>query len=406
MTKQDYLYPIRNFVRRIVFFEVICIGVFALIFYISSFLDIKKEWIKPYLTSENRELGASLLSYFKDGSIAFLHPGYLLLITLLVPLVVIEIRYMYWKNNKIKVLGKPALIAKLLPPISVKTLFWKYFWIRNFILLITLSLAQPIFGTEKVAQKSKNGELIIALDISNSMNVKDLNPTESRLEIAKRAIIQLINTLKGEKIGICVFAGNAYIQLPLTNDYDAAKMYVIEIETDMVSKQGTNISGALITSSTMFSKLKATRAIILVSDGESHTGSISSVIEPLKGIQLAILGIGSTQGGNIPNDPKNSAFGFKTDSQGKKIISKINTAMLASIAQQTNAYASITTQNYPDLEKLKIAIEKFQSTSQETGKVEIDVKNNPYPFTLLLALISLLSYLYISEKNTQNTKDA
>ena len=80
--------------------------------------------------------------------------------------------------------------------------------------------------------------------------------------------------------------------------------------------------------------------------------------------------------------------------------------MLASIAQQTNAYASITTQNYPDLEKLKIAIEKFQSTSQETGKVEIDVKNNPYPFTLLLALISLLSYLYISEKNTQNTKDA
>ena len=150
MTKQDYLYPIRNFVRRIVFFEVICIGVFALIFYIFSFLDIKKEWIKPYLTSENRELGASLLSYFKDGSIAFLHPGYLLLIMLLVPLVVIEIRYMYWKNNKIKVLGKPALIAKLLPPISVKTLFWKYFWIRNFILLITpVSSRKSLLFSEK-----------------------------------------------------------------------------------------------------------------------------------------------------------------------------------------------------------------------------------------------------------------
>jgi Ca-activated chloride channel family protein len=105
------------------------------------------------------------------------------------------------------------------------------------------------------------------------MNAKDIENT-SRLEVAKRGLSQLVNQLKGERIGMCVFAGTAFVQLPLTNDYHAAKLFVQEIETDMISAQGTNISSALTTANKMFTKLKTSKGILLVTDGEDHENRI------------------------------------------------------------------------------------------------------------------------------------
>ena len=130
-----------------------------------------------------------------------------------------------------------------------------------------LAMALPTFGTKKEQSAIDKLELVICLDISSSMNTKDISKTISRLNISKRAINQLINKLNGERIGVCLFANNAFVQLPITNDYAAAKMFVKSIETSMISDQGTNINAALQMSMKMFSKEKITRCSVAASGG-------------------------------------------------------------------------------------------------------------------------------------------
>ena len=135
----------------------------------------------------------------------------------------------------------------LFKPVSTKKALLRFIFLRNIVAFLILALANPLLGKMKQNTKADNLELVICLDISNSMNAKDIENT-SRLEVAKRGLSQLVNQLKGERIGMCVFAGTAFVQLPLTNDYHAAKLFTQEIETDMISAQGTNISSALTNS--------------------------------------------------------------------------------------------------------------------------------------------------------------
>jgi Ca-activated chloride channel family protein len=309
---------------------------------------------------------------------------------------------MRWKNKKINALGSLQTQSILLPEIHVKALFWKYFWLRNTLFFFAFALAQPIFGEGKVTTTGRNAEILIALDISNSMNVRDINPTESRLSIAKRSLIQLINSLRGEKIGICVFAGNAYVQLPLTGDYDAAKMYVNEIETDMVSEQGTNIGEALLNAARMYSKAKNSKLLLLVTDGENHEGGIDESLKILKDnqVQLAILGLGTKQGGYVPNDPYKPEFGYKILENGKKVVSKLNPKMLAEIAQKANGFAITSASSFPDLENIVNQIRNLKTGESEVSDVE--VKQNWYQIPLLMGILSLLLYFGIGKKWKEN----
>ena len=364
MSKEYFSYPIQKIVRKIVLFELFFLVLLAVISGTVFFLLEQKELVSTLVSNETKESIKSSLNDYRGVSFQFLQPHYFWFLTLILVSFGVEVYLMKWKNRKISKLGDISVLASFLPKVNPIQVFWKYFWWRNSLFFIVIALTQPVFGTKKVATSLKNTELIIALDISNSMNVKDLSPDDTRLTIAKRAVIQLINNLNGEKVGICVFAGNAYVQLPLTADYNAVKMYVNEIETDMVSVQGTNISEAITTSVGMFSLLKNTKAIVLVTDGESHEGNSETSIALLKqkGVVLSVLGIGSKQGGYIPQDVTKPEFGYKIDSNGKKVISKMNPNLIRELAVKANGFASVTKSCFPNLESLLDQINRFQSS--------------------------------------------
>ncbi len=404
MNKSKHTYPITQLVKKILLFEGVFIAVCLVLGAAIKALDFKKAWAKELVPDSMQEGAKDFAQNYVTQSLdfSFLHPAYLFILLLIPVFFGIEWGFMRWKNKKINALGSLQTQAILLPEIHVKALFWKYFWLRNTLFFFAFTLAQPIFGEGKVTTTGRNAEILIALDISNSMNVRDINPTESRLSIAKRSLIQLINSLRGEKIGICVFAGNAYVQLPLTGDYDAAKMYVNEIETDMVSEQGTNIGEALLNSARMYSKAKNSKLLLLVTDGENHEGGIDESVQILNEnkVQLAILGLGTKQGGYVPNDPYKPEFGYKILENGKKVVSKLNPKMLAEIAQKANGFAITSASSFPDLENIVNQIRNLKTGESEVSDVE--VKQNWYQIPLFFGILSLLLYFGIGKKWKEN----
>ena len=400
MNKSKHIYPIAQLVKKILLFEGVFIAVCLVLGAAIKALDFKKAWAKEFVPDSMQEGAKDFAQNYVTQSLdfSFLHPVFLFILLLIPVFFGIEWGFMRWKNKKINALGSLQTQAILLPEIHVKALFWKYFWLRNTLVFFAFALAQPIFGEGKVTTTGRNAEILIALDISNSMNVRDINPTESRLSIAKRSLIQLINSLRGEKIGICVFAGNAYVQLPLTGDYEAAKMYVNEIETDMVSEQGTNIGEALLNATRMYSKAKNSKLLLLVTDGENHEGGIDGSVQILKEnkVQLAILGLGTKQGGYVPNDPYKPEFGYKILENGKKVVSKLNPKMLISIAQKANGFAVTSASSFPDLENIVNQIRNLKTEESEVSDVE--VKQNWYQIPLFLGMLSLLFYMGLFKK--------
>lgn len=279
-------------------------------------------------------------------------------------------------------------------PIRTNKSFLSYFLFRNAVVFLIIAMAQPAFGTKKVAGTIQSMELVICLDISNSMNTKDVDSKISRLGIAKRAINELINKLGGEKIGISIFANDAFTQLPLTLDYYAAKMYVNDIETKMISSQGTNIKNALENSYSMFSEnKKMSKAIILVTDGENHDENPKEILDKIKteGIQLAVLGIGTKNGGLVPLDPDFPEKGYRKNALGVSVQSKLNTSFISQIASDGGGISIINDNGYPDLRTLLKKI--TQMKREKTEGLEFDVKEQRYQLPLAISLICFLAYL-------------
>ena len=222
------------------------------------------------------------------------------------------------------------------------------------------------------------------------MNAKDISGNVSRLEVAKRSINELINKLSGERIGVAIFAENAYVQLPITNDYGTAKMFINEIQTDMVSNQGTNIKGALETAFEMFSPDKTSKAVLLITDGENHLEDPDAIIQEMKenDISVSVIGVGSENGGLVPEDPNRPELGNKMDEKGSPVQSKLNVQMIKNIANLSGGVALLTSEPFPDISAILTEINQMKS-----GKVrdlQLDVKNNLYHIPLLLTLIFVI----------------
>ncbi len=334
---------------------------------------------------------------FDKGQLGFKFAEKLYFLFLLVPLLVCIIWFIYWKNKKLSLLGNPNTLKSLLKPINSTHFFLTFFFFRNALVFTIISMAQPVFGTKKVSGTRETIELVLAIDVSNSMNTKDIDSQTSRLEIVKRAMVQLLNNLHGEKIGISIFAGGAYLQLPITGDYDAAKMYVNEIESNMVSNQGTDIAGAMEISQQMFSKDKTSKAMLIVTDGENHEGGIDEQIALLKEskIMLAVLGIGTKNGGFVPNDPQKPELGYKTDANGKRITSKMNENLIHEIATKADGFSLISSTAYPDLSEVLEQFSKLKRTKVDS--IEMDVKENWYQIPLFLGIICWLIFAFLKQ---------
>ena len=309
--------------------------------------------------------------------------------------------YKTWQHNKnIKNINERVL-ESYMNSVSSISRFLRFFFLRNAIVFLIIALAQPIYGKKTVSGTTESLELVVALDISNSMNAKDISKDISRLDISKRALVQLINNLHGEKIGIVLFANSAFVQLPLTTDYSAAKLFIQDIDSRMISSQGTNVAEALIVSKEMFSEEKTTKGIILVTDGENHEENSDEILQEIKDskIQLSILGIGTKKGGLIPKNPKRPELGYKTNAIGKTIISKLNPSFIKGLAAKGGGHANISSSEFPNLSGLLTQINQMKRT--KIDNLEFDVKEEQYQIPLFIAIISWLLYILWSKQYVQ-----
>lgn len=337
-------------------------------------------------------------SSYSGEKLIYKAPENLYLLLLIAPIVGVYL-FNLLGNNKMADRAKTSVMKSFLRPVSSMSSFLKYFFFRNAFVFLVIAMAQPVFGTKKVSGSSESLELVIALDVSNSMNTKDISDDLSRLAISKRAIKQLINNLHGEKIGLCLFANSAFVQLPITHDYGAAKLFIDDIETNMISSQGTNINQALTTSIGMFSKEKTTKGIILITDGENHEGGLSvAFIKAFKEVnaQLCVLGIGTKKGGLVPKNPKRPELGYKTNAVGRSVVSKLDEGFIKKIARKTGGHASVSSDEFPNLSGLLTEINQMKRTKIDT--LEFDINQERYQIPLLISIIFWVTFILWSRQ--------
>lgn len=344
------------------------------------------------------EVGCWLLTtivYFilsSNPSFQFLTPkmGYLLL---LIPIILSVFAYRWkWKHELYSTYkGQTRMLWITFRP---RRYFLSYFFFRMAIFFIIVALCQPVMGNRKVKGSKKILDLVICLDISNSMNTQDMGEKTSRLTVAKRAITQLVNNLKGERIAVVIFANDAYTQLPLTQDYGAAKLFLQEIESNMISDQGTNIGSALEVAQSQFVDEASGHAILVITDGEDHEKLWKEQVQKIaeSKIELVYYGIGTTRGGLIPIDPTNPNPKYKRQ-RGQVIVSRLNEAEIAKMATRTDSKFSIAKTAFPNMTTVISELENVKT--QKVSELEFTVQRSYFQIPLLIAVAAFLAYLFV-----------
>ena len=302
-----------------------------------------------------------------------------------------------WKKNAMKKIGDPPLVKQLIQGFSSKLFAIKFILILLGFSLCAFAVADLVKpeGTQKINRKGI--DVMIALDVSKSMLAEDIKP--NRLERAKQLVSKIIDKLSDDKVGIVVFAGRAYLQMPLTTDHSAAKMYLSSASTDNVPTQGTVISQALKMSYAAFNtKEKKYRSIILISDGEDHDEDAIKVTKQLadEGVMVNTIGIGSLQGAPIMDNETNE---YKKDESGNTVISKLNEEELKSIAQNGNGLYQLFSsadEVADNLHKKLMTIGQTTLTGSSFG-----VYKNYFWYFLLAAFIILLIENILPERKTK-----
>jgi Ca-activated chloride channel family protein len=265
------------------------------------------------------------------------HPQMIYLFALIPVLILLYYRMKRWKKRAIQQFGDPALVRKLNPGVSISRPGIKFFLLMSAALMLVAGICGPLIGSRLEEVKRKGADIIIALDVSNSMLAEDIKP--NRIERSKQALNQLIDRLEGDRIGIIVFAGEAYVQLPVTTDYNAAKMFISSINTNMVPTQGTAIGAAISLARESFTDTtKKHSALVIITDGENHEDDAveEAKLATEQGIKVFTIGMGSEEGAPIPIYNNGAVVGFRQDNSGQTVVTKLNPAMLTEIADAGN----------------------------------------------------------------------
>lgn len=260
---------------------------------------------------------------------------YLLLLLLLPLLGIIMVAYLKWKNQRKSIFAEAKFQDELF---EKKSGFSKVMPVLYLLatLFLVLAIVDLLSGSEEVKSKQKMNNVIFLLDVSNSMNAQDVEP--NRLDEAKNIIINTMEKMKNDKVGIVVFAGEARSIMPLTTDYQTAETYLGGVETSIVKIQGTDYLRAMQTVVDKFRNIpKGARQVVLLSDGEDNEGNEkpASKLAAKEGISVVTVGIGSEEGAPIPEYVFGQLMGYKTDMNGQTVISKRENLALKNIADQT-----------------------------------------------------------------------
>jgi Ca-activated chloride channel family protein len=296
------------------------------------------------------------------------------------------------KQRQLMEFGDPELIAQLMPDASKSRPIVKFTLLIVALALLIVAAARPQYGQQEKTVKRQGIEVMVALDISNSMLAEDVAP--NRLDRAKQMLSKMIDNMTDDKVGLVVFAGEAFTQLPITCDYVSAKMFLNTISPKLIPTQGTAIGAALQTAIRSFGSQEsdAGRAIILITDGENHEDDATAVAKQAQelGIQVFVIGIGKPEGSPIPVPGTND---YIKDRSGQVVVSRLNEEMCQEIAQAgKGAYVRCDNTNTA-MRALQQELDRIATTDLETT-VYADY-NEQYQSFLLIALLLLVIDCFI-----------
>ncbi len=321
---------------------------------------------------------------------------------ILIPLFYL-LHYFYIKEKKKKLaqFADTKTQQTIIPDLSIGKQYLKFtLWNLSFFFLV-LALANPQKGTS-IEKKERTGtDLMVCLDVSNSMLAEDLKP--NRISRAKQALTQLVNQLEGDRVGIVVFAGTSFVHLPITSDYTAAKTFIDVIDTKLIETQGTAIAECLEKAFSSFEnqeQTKRSRSIILISDGEDNEEGALDVTKDIAkdGVVINTIGLGQTEGTPIPVYDRHGQSQYKKDANGNIVLTKLNETLLKNIAKEGNGVYIRANNTSIGLDNILARINKMEKNEYEA----IAYKNYDskfYIFACIALFFLLLEWIVFEKKN-------
>jgi len=331
----------------------------------------------------------------------FANPEYLLALYIIPVLIIL---YLLYRKNRVKLLerfSERKLHNVLFPSFSGVKNTIKFSLIIVSLIFLIIAAANPQVGTKMEEVKQTGIDVFILLDVSLSMQAEDIKP--NRLEKAKYQIANLINRLRGDRIGLVIFSGEAYVQFPLTTDYSAANLFLSAVDFSSVPQPGTAIASAISLALKSFNKdVPTEKVIIIITDGEDHEGDISNVVTEANtaGIKIFTIGLGSTGGSPIPvYNARGEQTGFKKDKEGNVVLTKLDEETLKQIASSSDG-EYFRGSNYED------HLDKIYEDLSELDKAEFGVKKvtdyeDRFYYFLVPAIFLLLFEFFLSERKTK-----
>lgn len=331
----------------------------------------------------------------------FAEPEYLFLLAFIPLMTVVFIFRRLQQRKNIRQFGDPVLLARLMPNVSGIRPVVKFSLQMLALLLVVVVIARPQFGTKTQEVKRQGIEVMVVLDISNSMMAQDIQP--NRLDKSKQLLSRMIDQMENDKVGLVVFAGDAFTQLPITADYVSAKLFLNSISPTLIARQGTAIGSAVELAVNSFQPTsKASKAIVLITDGENHEDNAveAAKLAQDKGIVVHVIGMGRPEGSPIPLA---GSMSFLKDGQGNVVVSKLNETMCQEIAQggkgmyvradnSNTAYRAVV----DELEKL--------SKSELSATVFADFNEQFQSFAILALLLLVAEYFVYERINKRLSK--
>lgn len=322
----------------------------------------------------------------------FAHPEYLYLLLAAPALIALFAWALYDRRRRLARFGDPATVATLMPDASTGRMKLKFILFTTAVILVILAAARPQFGSKLREQKSEGIEMMLAVDISNSMLAEDFEP--NRLERTKYAINKLFDGLEQDRVGVIVFAGDATVQLPITSDYRMAKAFAKRISPSMASVQGTSIGKALSLAEMSFSSGSGdSRVIILITDGEDHEGNVMQAAEPGRRAGYPDL---HDRHRHARRRPIEIGGEFIKDEKGDMVVSKLDEKMLQEIARITGgAYIRATKQSI-GLDEIVRAINDMEQS--ELSTVRFEEYNEQFQYLIAVAFALLLVEFWLLDR--------
>ncbi|APG66495.1 BatB protein [Tenacibaculum todarodis] len=315
-------------------------------------------------------------------------------------MIVIFLLVLWWKKRTQKKFANSDLLERLAPNSSTFKTTLKLVFLLIGMAFLIVSLVNPKMGTKLQTVKREGVDVVFALDVSKSMLAEDIAP--NRLEKSKQIISKIIDKLGSDRVGIIIYAGNAYPLLPITTDHGAAKMFLQNANPDLVSSQGTAITEALNLAKTYYNNDEQTnRFLIIISDGEDHQEETKQVAQNIanEGVKVYTIGVGTEKGGPIPMKINGSLIGYKKDNKGETVITKRKPEVLQGIADAANG-------NYIDGNKTDNPVKIIENIISNAQKSEFETKQfsdykDQFQWFIGIGILFLLIDIFLFDKKTK-----